>query len=141
MASKSYGWDVRNIAKNSPKMVKKGPFFDFRKKYLSRLLYRTCGSGIRLLLLPFWSTTVIIFGSSSVVGLGFIVDPGVVVVFCFLSLINFLRPLLYTGLIVVFSISSVLSRMFSSSIGVLHLSKCSAVTSLFLCVFFQLSLL
>ena len=31
-ASKSYGWDVRNIAKISPKMVKKGPFFDFRKK-------------------------------------------------------------------------------------------------------------
>ena len=45
MASKSYGWDLRNIAKISPKMVKKGPFFDFRKKYLSRLLYRTCGSG------------------------------------------------------------------------------------------------
>ena len=45
MASKSYGWDVRNIAKISPKMVKKGPFFDFRKKDLSRLLYRTCGSG------------------------------------------------------------------------------------------------
>ena len=44
-ASKSYGWDVRNIAKISPKMVKKGPFFDFRKKVLSRLLYRTCGSG------------------------------------------------------------------------------------------------
>ena len=84
---------------------------------------------IRLLLLPFWSTTVIMFGSSSVVGLGFIVDPGVVVVFCFLSLINFLRPLPYTGLIVVFSISSVLSSMFSSSIGVLHLSECSAVTS------------
>ena len=32
MASKSYGWDVRNIAKINPKMVKKGPFFDFRKK-------------------------------------------------------------------------------------------------------------
>ena len=32
MASKSYGWDVRNIAKISPKMVKKGPFFDFRRK-------------------------------------------------------------------------------------------------------------
>ena len=46
MTSKSYGWDVRNIAKISPKMVKKGPFFDFRKKYLSRLLYRTCGSGL-----------------------------------------------------------------------------------------------
>ena len=28
-ASKSYGWDVRNIAKISPKMVKKQPFFDF----------------------------------------------------------------------------------------------------------------
>ena len=26
MASKSYGWDVRNIAKISPKMVKKGHF-------------------------------------------------------------------------------------------------------------------
>ena len=29
MASKSYGWYVRNIAKISPKMAKKQPFFDF----------------------------------------------------------------------------------------------------------------
>ena len=29
MASKSYGWDVRNMAKISPKMAKKQPFFDF----------------------------------------------------------------------------------------------------------------
>ena len=29
MASKSYGWDVRNIAKINPKMAKKQPFFDF----------------------------------------------------------------------------------------------------------------
>ena len=29
MASKSYGWDVRNIAKITPKMAKKQPFFDF----------------------------------------------------------------------------------------------------------------
>ena len=28
-ASKSYGWDVRNIAEISPKMAKKQPFFDF----------------------------------------------------------------------------------------------------------------
>ena len=28
-ASKSYGWDVRNIAKISPKMAKKQSFFDF----------------------------------------------------------------------------------------------------------------
>ena len=28
-ASKSYGWDVRNIAKISPKMAKKQPLFDF----------------------------------------------------------------------------------------------------------------
>ena len=28
-ASKSYGWDVRNIAKISPKVAKKQPFFDF----------------------------------------------------------------------------------------------------------------
>ena len=28
MATKSYGWDVRNIAKISPKMAKKQPFFD-----------------------------------------------------------------------------------------------------------------
>ena len=28
-ASKSYGWDVRNIAKISPKMAKEQPFFDF----------------------------------------------------------------------------------------------------------------
>ena len=79
-------------------------------------------------LLPFWSTTVITFGSSSVVGLAFISNPGVRVVFCFLSLISFLRPLPYAGLIVVFSISSVLSSTFSSSIGVLHLSECSAVS-------------
>ena len=30
-ASKSYGWDVRNIAKISPKMAKKQPVFDFLK--------------------------------------------------------------------------------------------------------------
>ena len=29
MASKSYDWNVRNIAKISPKMAKKQPFFDF----------------------------------------------------------------------------------------------------------------
>ena len=40
-------------------------------------------------LLPFWSTTVITFGSSSVVGLAFISNPGVGVVFGFLSLISF----------------------------------------------------
>ena len=28
-SSKSYGWDVRNIAKIRPKMAKKQPFFDF----------------------------------------------------------------------------------------------------------------
>ena len=28
-ASNSYGWDVRNIAKISPKMAKKQPFFEF----------------------------------------------------------------------------------------------------------------
>ena len=28
-ASKSYGWDVRNIAKFSPKMARKQPYFDF----------------------------------------------------------------------------------------------------------------
>ena len=31
MASKSYGWDVRNIAKISPKMAKIQTFFDFPK--------------------------------------------------------------------------------------------------------------
>ena len=34
MASKLYGWDVRNIAKINPKMAKKQPFstfFDFRE--------------------------------------------------------------------------------------------------------------
>ena len=29
MASKSYSWDVRNVAKISPKMAKKHSFFDF----------------------------------------------------------------------------------------------------------------
>ena len=80
-------------------------------------------------LLPFWTTTVIMFTSSSVVGVAFISIRGVGVAFAFLSLINFLRPVPYTGLIVVFSILSVLSSTFSSSTGVLHLSECSAVTS------------
>ena len=31
MVSKSYGWDVRNIAKISPKMAKKQPFSDFSR--------------------------------------------------------------------------------------------------------------
>ena len=31
MASKSFGWDVRNIAKISPKMAKKQQFFDFSR--------------------------------------------------------------------------------------------------------------
>ena len=31
MTSKSYGWDVRNIAKISPKLAKKQSFFDFLK--------------------------------------------------------------------------------------------------------------
>ena len=61
-ASKSYGWDVRNITKISPKLAKKQPYFDFfsifsgtvytirtkasqKEKDLSRLLYRLCGSG------------------------------------------------------------------------------------------------
>ena len=64
-ASKSYGLDVRNIAKISPKVAKKQPFFDFfrfsqklsirferkrvRRKDLSRLLYRICGSGLNML--------------------------------------------------------------------------------------------
>ena len=51
--------------------------------------------------LPFCSTTVITFGSSSVLGLALIVVPGVGVFF--LSLINFFRPLPYTGLMFVFS--------------------------------------
>ena len=54
----SYGWDVRNIAKFSPKMAKKSHFSIFsqtvhtirtkasqKEKDLSRLLYRICGSG------------------------------------------------------------------------------------------------
>ena len=58
----SYGWDVRNIAKFSPKMAKKSHFSIFsifsqtvhtirtkasqKEKDLSRLLYRICGSGL-----------------------------------------------------------------------------------------------
>ena len=83
--------------------------------------------------LPFRSTTVIMFGLSSVVGLASTVVPGVGVMF--LSLISFLRPLPYTGLIVVFSQSSsggvgvsVLFSTFSSNTGVLHLPECSAVS-------------
>ena len=60
----SYGWDVRNIAKFSPKMAKKvfSIFSIFSQtvhtvrtkasqkgKDLSRLLYRICGSGFKLL--------------------------------------------------------------------------------------------
>ena len=62
MASKSYCWDVRNIAKISPKMAKKNSHFSIfsifsqtvhtirtkasqKEKDLSRLLYRICGSG------------------------------------------------------------------------------------------------
>ena len=75
--------------------------------------------------LPFWSTTVIMFGLSSVVGLASIVVAGVVVLF--LSLIMFLRPLTYTGLIVVFFQSSVSFSTLSSRTGVLHLSECSVV--------------
>ena len=74
--------------------------------------------------LPLWSTTVIIFGSSSVVAaIVLSLFPGVIGMF--LSRISFLVPLPYTGPIVVFSISSVLSCTFSSSIGVLHFSVCS----------------
>ena len=83
--------------------------------------------------IPFRSTTVIMFVLSSVVGLASIVVPGVGVMF--LSLISFLRPLPYTGLIVVFSQSSsevvevsLLFSTFSSNTGVLHLSECSAVS-------------
>ena len=38
-ASKSYGWDVRNIAKISPKMAKKQPFFDFFFDFLKNCPY------------------------------------------------------------------------------------------------------
>ena len=58
-ASKSYGWDVRNIAKIRPKMAKKNSLFSIfsqtvltirtkasqKEKDSSRLLYRICGSG------------------------------------------------------------------------------------------------
>ena len=74
--------------------------------------------------LPFWSTTVIMFGSSSVVGVIVLsLFPGVIGLFLFRT--NIFLPLPYTGLIVVFSNSSVLFSTFSSSIGVLHLSVCS----------------
>ena len=59
----SYGWDVRNIAKFSPKMAKKNSHFSIfsifsqtvhtirtkasqKEKDLRRLLYRICGSGL-----------------------------------------------------------------------------------------------
>ena len=38
-ASKSYGWDVRNIAKISPKMAKKQSFFDFFFDFLKNCPY------------------------------------------------------------------------------------------------------
>ena len=44
-ASKSYGWDVRNIAKIVPQMVKKQTFFDFfdflKKLYTIRTKFST----------------------------------------------------------------------------------------------------
>ena len=40
MASKSYGWDVRNIAKISPKMAKKQSFFDFFFRFSQKLSIR-----------------------------------------------------------------------------------------------------
>ena len=57
-----YGWDVRNIAKFSPKMAKKNSHFSIfsktvhtirtkasqKEKDLSRLLYRICGSGFTI---------------------------------------------------------------------------------------------
>ena len=70
-ASKSYGWDVRNIAKISPKMAKKSHFSIFsqtlhtirtkasqKEKDLSRLLYRICGSDFVYTLLFFLKGTV-----------------------------------------------------------------------------------
>ena len=59
MASKSYGWDVRNIAKIGQKTVIFQFFFSKtvhtirtkasqKEKDLSRLLYRICGSGLKL---------------------------------------------------------------------------------------------
>ena len=39
MASKSYGWDVRNIAKISPKMAKKQSFFDSFFDFLKNCPY------------------------------------------------------------------------------------------------------
>ena len=39
MASKSYGWDVRNIAKISPEMAKKQSFFDFFFDFLKNCPY------------------------------------------------------------------------------------------------------
>ena len=41
MASKSYGWDVRNIAKISPKMAKKQSFFDFFFDFLKNCPYNS----------------------------------------------------------------------------------------------------
>ena len=77
MASKSYGWDVRNIAKISPKMAKKTVIFRFfrfshklfirferkrvRRKDLSRLLYRIRGSGF---FVNTYATTLILVGAA-----------------------------------------------------------------------------
>ena len=74
---------------------------------------------------------MITLGLSSVVNLALVSSPGVGVAVVLLSLISFFRPLPYTGLIIVFSISSVLSSTLSSNTGVLHLSECSAVMLLF----------
>ena len=54
-----------------------------------------------------------------------IVEPGVFMLL--LSLINFLRPLSYTRMIVVLSISNVSFNTLTSSTDVLHLSECSVV--------------
>ena len=70
---------------------------------------------------------MITLGLSSVVGLALISSPGNGVVVVLVSLISFFRPLRYTGLIIVFSISSVLSSTLFPNTVVLHLSQCSAV--------------
>ena len=53
-ASKSYDWDVRNIAQISPKMAKKQPFFEFFD-FLKKLSIRFERNFLQSLYAIIWS--------------------------------------------------------------------------------------
>ena len=54
MASKSYGWDVRNIGEISPKTARKQPFFDFFR-FSQKLFIRFERNFLQLFYTILWS--------------------------------------------------------------------------------------